>query len=143
MATLYLLCGLPGAGKTTLAKRLEQEHSALRFTPDDWITALGIDAFDEDTRATVETIQWNLAERALSIGTNVVIDFGVWSRQERDAFRSRAEALGAEVELRFLDVPRHELWARLVRRGGGLPSEEVFDSWCNDLFERPTPDEFR
>ena len=76
MATLYLLCGLPGAGKTSLAKRLEQERSALRFTPDDWITALGIDLFDEDKRAVVEAIQWSLAERALSLGASVVIDFG-------------------------------------------------------------------
>jgi predicted kinase len=142
MATLFLLCGLPGAGKTTLAKRLEQERSALRFTPDDWIAALGIDAFDEDKRATVEAIQWSLAERALSIGTNLVIDFGVWSRQECDRFRMRAEAVGAKVELHFLDVPRHELWTRLTRRGGRLPSEEVFDYWCDELFERPTADEF-
>ncbi len=142
MPTLFLLCGLPGSGKTTLARQLEREQCALRLTPDEWIVALGIDTFDEPKRAAIEAIQWNLAERALVLGMNVVIDFGVWSRQERDDFRSRAEALGARVELRFLDVPRDELWARLVRRGGTLPSEPEFAHWCTELFEPPGPDEF-
>ncbi|WP_302061230.1 AAA family ATPase [Streptomyces sp. A3M-1-3] len=32
MSTLFITCGLPGSGKTTLARRLEQEQSALRLT---------------------------------------------------------------------------------------------------------------
>lgn len=40
MATLHMMCGLPGAGKTTLARRLEREHRALRLTPDEWVTPL-------------------------------------------------------------------------------------------------------
>jgi len=39
-ATLYLLVGLPGAGKTTKARRLEVEVPALRFTPDEWLKIL-------------------------------------------------------------------------------------------------------
>ena len=31
--TLYLMVGLPGSGKTTRAKELEQETRAVRFTP--------------------------------------------------------------------------------------------------------------
>lgn len=31
--TLHLLVGLPGSGKTTLARRLEQDLPALRLTP--------------------------------------------------------------------------------------------------------------
>jgi hypothetical protein len=40
MATLHLGCGLPCAGKTRLARQLEQEYAALRLTPDEWHTAL-------------------------------------------------------------------------------------------------------
>jgi len=35
-ATVYLIVGLPGAGKTTHAKELEISASALRLTPDEW-----------------------------------------------------------------------------------------------------------
>ena len=34
--TLTLMVGLPGAGKTTRAKELEQATGAVRFTPDEW-----------------------------------------------------------------------------------------------------------
>jgi predicted kinase len=37
---LFLMCGLPGAGKTTRAKELEKEHHAVRLTPDDWLLAI-------------------------------------------------------------------------------------------------------
>ena len=36
MASLHLMVGLPCAGKTTLARQLEQQHSALRLTSDEW-----------------------------------------------------------------------------------------------------------
>jgi predicted kinase len=40
VATLHVLVGQSGAGKTTPAKRLDVEHDALRFTPDDWFVPL-------------------------------------------------------------------------------------------------------
>jgi predicted kinase len=40
------MVGLPGAGKTTLAKQLEVEHKVLRLTPDEWIPILYGDALD-------------------------------------------------------------------------------------------------
>ncbi|MEP6648323.1 MAG: AAA family ATPase [Lapillicoccus sp.] len=45
MPALHLTVGLPGAGKTTLARHLEREHGALRVTPDEWMVAL----YDPDT----------------------------------------------------------------------------------------------
>lgn len=35
-AIVYLIVGLPGAGKTYHAKELEMSASALRITPDEW-----------------------------------------------------------------------------------------------------------
>jgi len=63
MPTLILICGLPGAGKTTFAKRLEVERSALRLTPDDWMARLNIDLFDEARRTAIEGLQWEIAAR--------------------------------------------------------------------------------
>ena len=45
--TLFLLCGLPCSGKTTLARRLERERHALRLTPDEWIAQLLSEDWDQ------------------------------------------------------------------------------------------------
>jgi predicted kinase len=151
MATLYLLCGLPGSGKTTLAKQIETAHAALRLCPDEWIASLLADSTDtaelERLRTPVETLQWGLAQRALTLGINVVLEFGFWSRTERTAYRLQAEALGARVELIYLNVDRAELWARLAQRNKNLPPgtfivrEAQLDLWLS-WFEPPTADEF-
>jgi predicted kinase len=150
MPTLYLMVGLPGAGKTTLAKQLEQELGALRLSPDEWIAPLYgrdlTDAYLDRTRSPIESVQWQVAERALTLGLDVILDFGFWSRQERDDYRDRAAALGARSEIRFVDVPLPELEKRLAARNADLPencfvvtdaSLHLWASW----FEPPTPDE--
>src|SRR5688500_17975761 len=101
MATLFLICGLPGAGKPTLAKHLEHARPALRLSPDEWIAALLADASDraelDRLRSPIESIQWEIAKRVLALGIDVVLEWGFWSRDERMYYRSQAEALGAHV----------------------------------------------
>jgi predicted kinase len=150
MATLFLICGLPGAGKTTLAKRLEQEQQALRLCPDEWIAPVLKDTSDQveldRLRSPVETLQWDVAKQVLSLGVNVILENGFWGREEREQYRSRAETLGAKVELHFLEVSLDELWQRLSKRNADLPSgafvvtKEQLESWWN-LFEPPAKEE--
>jgi len=146
MPTLFLLCGLPGSGKTTLAKKLERERNALRLSPDEWLWTLAIDLYDAAKRAAVASLQWHVAERALALGVDVILENGFWLRAERDEYRSRAKALGVRVELHFLDVSRDELWARVDARNADLPPAMVridrdkFDLWWS-WFERPAPSE--
>jgi predicted kinase len=151
MATLFLICGLPGAGKTTLAKQLEFARPALRLSPDEWIAPLLADVNNivelDRLRSPVESLQWEMAKRLLALGVDVVLEWGFWSRAERDHFRAEAEALGARVELHYLAVARDELWARLSKRNANLPpgtftvTEEQLDQWSG-WFEPPTADEF-
>ena len=148
MPTLIDLCGLPAAGKTTLAKRIEAERPALRLTPDDWFEALGVDLWDEEFRAKVEALQWEVAAQALKLGVDVVIDWGHWSREERDDLRARTEAIGAKFELIYLPATREELWSRLVIRNAELPkgmkpfTEADLDQWLTK-FEPPSAEELR
>src|ERR1700675_5014825 len=99
MATLFLICGLPGAGKTTFAKHLEVSPSALRLSPDEWIVRILEDPSDtvelDRLRDPVENLQWDVAQKALSLGVSVVLENGFWARQERTMFQSQARALGA------------------------------------------------
>ena len=149
--TLYLTCGLPGAGKSTLAMRLEREVPALRLTADEWLHQLypaitTTEAEEGPLRGRVERLQWAIALRALELGCNVVLDWGVWAREERDHYRTRAQEVGARVVLCLLDPPVDELWDRLSRRNVNRPfgafeiPKEALLRWTA-LFQRPTPDE--
>ena len=151
MATLHLMVGLPCSGKTTLARTLERRYSALRLTPDEWqVRLFGQDAADpqhNDRHSLIEALQWEVAERALALDIDVILDFGFWAREEREDFRSRARELGASSEVHFLDVPSDELLRRLAQRNAqpGLAfhiSEEMMKPWI-ESFERPDLDELR
>lgn len=120
MATLYMICGMAGAGKTTLGKQMEITHGALRLCPDEWIKAVIRDETDkadlDRLRDPVEALQWSTAQKLLRLDVNVILENGFWGRGERLQFSSEAKGLGAEVELHYLDVSEEKLWDRLEKR---------------------------
>ncbi len=139
---LLIVCGLPGSGKTTHARRLEEQFRSVRLSADDWMNALSIDLYDEAMRAKVEALQWKLARELLSHGLTVIVEWGTWGRSERDALRLGARALGAAVELHYLAAPVDVLFDRIQRRGIEYPpiQREELMKWV-ELFEAPTPEE--
>src|ERR1700733_11150050 len=125
------VCGLPGSGKTTHAKQVERSLRAIRFCPDEWMSALDINLWDAPGRERIEKLQWKLAQDLLILGHNVVIEWGTWSRSERDDLRTRARALGVAVELHYLDGPVEVLFERVRRRNTESPpaTMENFVKW--------------
>lgn len=146
MARLFILMGLRGSGKTTLARRLEAEHSAVVLTPAVWMARIVGDGYDAPRREAVKALQSELAERLLQIGCNVVMDAGFFSRSERDAARAMAERVEAEARLIFLDAPFEDLWRRVEARNRDLPPDtfaiprEHLER-CAEWLERPGDDE--
>jgi predicted kinase len=146
--TLYLLCGLPGAGKTTLAMRLVKEGGCLRLAEDDWLERLFTAAamHDEAARERIKAVQWEVAAGVLALGVDVVLDWGFWGRDERDDARARAAALGASCRLVYLAASEEELWRRLDARNRALPagsfpvSRNELREWTG-WFQPPAPDE--
>ena len=151
MATLHLMVGLPGSGKTTEAKKLEAQCNALRLSPDEWQYYLfGHDVADpahNDRHDRVEALMWQVAEKVLWAGADVILDFGFWSKAERDTFRQKAAALGAECRIHFMDVPLDVIWERLDARNRSAGENAVFyvkkeelEEWAG-MFEAPAENE--
>lgn len=139
---LILTCGLPGAGKTTLARRLAADRGAVRLTKDEWMWALGSSPWDGTTQERVEQELWNLAKEILRLGLSVVLDFGLWARAERDELRTAARQLGVGVELHYIDEPGDELWRRIEARNAVPPwngkpiLRSHLDEWAQ-MFQAP------
>ncbi|HWA78468.1 MAG TPA: ATP-binding protein [Polyangiaceae bacterium] len=149
MATVHLLCGKTGSGKTTFARRLEQS-GAMRFSIDEWMLRLygpRMPRKEFDARVSIcLDLVLELAERMAELGVPVVIDAGFWRKEERRRARARLEEKGLRTCLHYFDLPENELWQRLERRNGDLPkgtfeiTREMFELFAG-WFEPPGPDE--
>lgn len=149
--TLFLMVGLPGSGKTHRAKELARERGALRLTPDAWM--LSIFGRDDRHQTRPDGKRWllegrlvALAVEVLRLGISVVLDFGLWSRDERSALRWMAGSVGAACQVVYLPVEREVQWSRIQARLQDSPertfpmSEEELDGWVAG-FEVPSQEE--
>lgn len=144
--TLFLPVGLPCCGKTTATCRFEEEHHALRLTKDEWMKALYGAENPSSASDVIEGRLIAVALRALSLGVNVALDFGLWSRDERTALRYAGEQAGAAVVLWYAPVTLAEQQERNAQRLATDPAEtwpmsdDELDAWRAD-FDEPTDDE--
>jgi len=129
------MVGLPAAGKTARAKELADEHRALRLSPDAWMIPLFGDSDAGGKRAVLEGRLIWAALAALRLGTSVILDFGLWTRDERSALRWLAASAGASCQVVYLPVDRATQRARIAHRQAHTPqqtfaiSQAEADAW--------------
>lgn len=150
-ATVYLICGFIGAGKTTFSKKLAEETGAIRVTKDEWMVKIfGNKAPNREDFSVLDTNVANLAIKfALELagrGVDVILDEGYWVRSQRDELKERIEQIGARWVLYYVETPMEEMKERVVNRtiNPGKESfeisEEMFDSYVK-YWQPPTTDE--
>jgi predicted kinase len=144
--TFYVMVGLPGAGKTTRARQIEAEHPALLLTLDEWMIPLYGEPDVGGKQDVLEGRLIWLAMSALRIEVSVILDFGVWSRDERSALRWLAGEVGANCELIYLAIDQEEqrrrLEYRLQREPGSTYEMRHFDlDKFRSQFQVPSQDE--
>ena len=141
MPRIYMIHGFVGVGKTTFAKKLEQETNAIRFSADEWM----VDLFGQNPPAErfqvyiekIEKVTWKIVGRCVSVGADVILDFGFWTRAARDQCREFAQQAGAEVTMYSLHCPENVLRERVARRTSEMPEGALFiNDHAIDLFKK-------
>jgi predicted kinase len=144
--TLFLTVGLPCCGKTTAARQFEAEHTALRLTKDEWMKALYGADNPSSASDVIEGRLISIALRAVTLGTNVALDFGLWSRDERSALRYAGDQAGASVVMWYAPIAleeqrrRHDTRVSMVPHATWPISDAEFATWTRG-FDVPTPSE--
>ncbi|HEY7020782.1 MAG TPA: ATP-binding protein [Ktedonobacterales bacterium] len=139
---LITFCGLPGSGKTTIAKEVEKTRGAVRLNVDEWVAALGADFWDDAFRHKLHARLYEHGLTLLQLEQSIIVEDGLWTRDERDRLREVAHELGAAIEIHYFDVPFDELWRRLESRNalgafGTVPITKELLQACLLRFQPP------
>jgi predicted kinase len=150
-STVHLLCGLPGAGKTTVARKLGAGLPAVRFSLDEWMLRLYPEvhfASGEygDLAETCKLLIWDTALQVLQAGTDVVLDWNQWSRERRAVWAAKAVSAGAAVVVHYVRTPLQTAIERAASRAGRGEAgahrlDEADVRHLAMIFEEPDPSE--
>jgi predicted kinase len=154
---VHLICGSTGAGKTTYARRLAEAEGAVRFSIDEWMSALfWMDAPDPFPPTwAMERVErcaaqmWKTAVEICACGAPCVLEIGLTTAAKRAHYAGLAREAGLEVRLHLVDAPVEVRWARVQARNaaneGQLPfmvTREMFD-FVEGMWESPSEAELR
>jgi predicted kinase len=154
-ATLNVIFGPCGAGKTTYAHAFARREKAVAFILDDWMARLFGPDMPEPLQydwmiervGRCEGQIWATAAGVLATGTSVILDIGLMRRSDRARVREIAEATGLSLQFHFVDAPQEVRRARVldrnVVRGESFAIEVTPDlfEFIEGVYEPPEPGE--
>jgi predicted kinase len=144
---LYILCGLPFAGKTTLARRLAEILGAELVSLDAINAERGLGLDGRGVPPSEWAASYAEADRrisqALSVGRSVVSDAAHFTRAERDRARTIARRYSIETCVLYLPISASEAQQRLFANRGGRSRPDVRDAdfWLVVTHFEPPDDE--
>lgn len=146
MATLHIVQGFLGAGKTSFASELAEKVKGLHLDADEWCRKL-YDAEEREidwNRCFDETVErlWGKASDCLQNDIDVVLDLGFWNKASRDFAKMKAKNFNCGLKHYFLYAPDEVLKERLERKDSKIAeiNLERFEE-LKKYFEEPGEDE--
>jgi len=150
---VILVCGRLGCGKTTYSEQMAEKSGGLLLSVDDLMLRLfGQEAGDEHD-GYVKSIKEYLLEQAVRLswrGIPVYLDWGFWSRKEREETRAYFAGNDVPCRLHYLNIRGDEYARRVAERNRQVLSGETTGVYYVDealaqkaeaLFEEPAADE--
>ena len=134
MTDIHFIIGSTGAGKTTYARALAAEQSALPFSIDEWMQGLfAPDLKGASFAAMNERVErarrqmWDVAGRVQTLGVPSVFDTGLLTRASRDQARAEAARRGLSTRFHYIAAPAETRWARVAARNAARDSGFAFE----------------
>jgi len=145
-AKLYILTGLPYAGKTTLTNELVNRFGFSVVSVDEFIDEKGfeVEQMSQDDWGLVYSKTYERLKKYLTDGKTVILDIGNLKRSERETARRIAESMGVEHKLIYVNTPIEEVKKRREANQQTQERGHLEDATINralSMFEEPTPDE--
>ncbi|CAJ0810278.1 MULTISPECIES: ATP-binding protein [Ralstonia] len=149
-ATLHLVCGKIGAGKSTLTQRLADAPATVLLSEDTWLAHLypGEITSVTDYARSARRLRAALTDHLcalLGAGISVVLDFPANTPASRAWMREVFERAGVAHQLHYLDVPDAVCKQRLHDRNAAgthpfAPTDAEFEE-ITRYFVAPTAEE--
>lgn len=142
---MYILCGLPGSGKSQWCKdNFPQMADTFYINRDDFRSSLfmGTYTFNKDYESIIDHGVAQMTVKAMAKGVSVIIDETNITVERRAAWIFRAKVYGYEVEIIYFIPSKYCLGNRMLNSRGN--SREKWESVINGMlkrFEEPTDDE--
>ena len=137
MATIHLMHGYIGFGKTTTAKRLAKEYGAVRLDGDAFMAKLfGRNPYGEGFGGYWDLVRyliWDIAKETIENGIDVIIDYGFWRRETREKWYKRAKEITPDVVFHVIQCDMKVARERTLLRTKNNPDMLEIDENCFDI----------
>jgi predicted kinase len=140
---VIFMCGPAGSGKSTVARRYEQQGmTRLSFDQEAWSRGIATMPLPPEVHRDIESaLRARLAD-LVRAGSDVVLDFSFWSRSMREEYRELLRPLGVVPETVYLATDRatvlQRVGARAARDGDDFKVSTELAALYFDHFEAPT-----
>ena len=119
MAEIIMTCGKICSGKSTYAQNLSKQLGAVILSIDElMLSVLGSDTGDKHDEYVrrCEMYLYKKSAEIVAAGTDVILDWGFWTKEQRSFAREFYGELGIRCELHYITVSNDEWRKRIMRR---------------------------
>lgn len=143
---LYIVTGLPFAGKTTLTRKLAERFRFIIASVDEFLDAGNyvVKKMTQDDWNKTYSQAYQKLKRCLLESKTVIFDGGSLKKSERITLKNIAKSLNIPSKLIYVNTTREEIIQRRLKNQKTRERDQLEDVTMEkafDMFEEPTPDE--
>ncbi len=152
MAKVILICGKICSGKTHYSKKIVNDYNAVILSCDEIESELFHHQLGERYDEVSKDIKRYLHKKASEIviaGSNVILDWGFWSKEERERVTEYYKKQSILYEWHYIDISIDEWYQNINSRNEAVLAGKTSDYFVdegllkklNSIFEAPRKEE--